>query len=125
MLEENVLQLPLPDDLRDLLERSAGWSMLRDREAILSLALGGAGADTYDVAYDVEGAGRVVEATVTRCRNGIAINYPDPRMRRRDPDCLVVADDLPSDKDRYEDRFGEPFDGVRRATFEWLQTQEL
>src|SRR5439155_23133168 len=98
----------LPEDLLDLLAGCPGWTVPRDRAAILRLALGDGKADVFDVAYDVPGRGRVVEATVTRCKNGLSINYPDPRMRRRDPDCLVVADDQPSDKDRYLDRFGEP-----------------
>src|ERR1041384_3555877 len=119
--------MPLPDDLRALLEACAGWSVPHDREEILRLALGPKGGfePTFDVSYDVPGHGRVLEATVTRCKNGLSVNYPDPRMRRRDPDCLVVADALPSDKDRYENRFGEPFSAVRKATFDWLEQQEL
>src|SRR5262245_63772121 len=117
MLEENFQHLPLPDDLKVLLGACPGWTVPRDRETILRLALGEGNADTFEVAYDLPGTGRIVEATVTRCKNGLAINYPDPRMRRRDPDRLVVADDQPSDKDRYVDRFGEPFDALRQATF--------
>ena len=29
---------------------------------------------------------------MTRCKNGLAINYIESYMRRRDPDCLVVAE---------------------------------
>ncbi len=124
MLEQNFLNLPLPADLKALLGGCPGWSVPRSREAILQMALGDA-KDVYDVAYDVPGRGRVVEATVTRCKNGLSVNYPDPHMRRRDPECLVVADDQPSDKDRFVDRWGEPFDGLRDETFEWLKQQEL
>ena len=46
-------------------------------------------------------------------------------MRRRDPACMVIADDRPTDKTRYLDRFGESFDRVRGETFEWLKTQPL
>jgi Domain of unknown function (DUF4914) len=125
MLETNFLEIALPEDLKTLLDACTSWSIPQDRAEILKLALGESGAAEYEVGYEVPGFGRIVEATVTRCKNGLSVNYPDPRMRRRDPDCLVVADDQPSDKDRYDHRFGEPFDGVRRATFEWLRQQDL
>ena len=79
----------------------------------------------HEVAYDVPGRGRVVEATVCRVKNGIAANYVEPYMRRRDPDCMLIADDLPTDKLRFEDEFGESFDALRAETFAWLKTQEL
>src|SRR5512145_190565 len=71
---------------------------------LLDLSVGGAGRDSFEVAYDVPGKGRVVEATVARVRNGISANYPEPYMRRRDPDCMVVADGLPTDKERFAER---------------------
>ena len=58
-------------------------------------------------------------------KNGLSVNYPDPAMRRRDPDCMVVADDQPSDKERFDYRFGESFDGLRKETFEWFKKQDL
>ena len=71
------------------------------------------------------GMGRIVEAVVTKARNGLAINFPDPAMRRRDPDAMVIGDTLPTDKPTYEQRFGEPFDKTRQQTLDWLKTQEL
>jgi len=124
MLEKHFRQMPLPDELKDLLGSCRGFVVPHDRQNILQLALGGNNA-VFEVAYDVPGQGRIVEATVTRCRNGLSVNYVEPRMRRRDPDCLVVADDQPSDKVRFVDRFGKPFDGLRQETFKWLQQQEL
>ena len=40
------------------------------------------------------GKGRVVEAVACRVKNGISANYLEPYMRRRDPDCMVIADDI-------------------------------
>jgi hypothetical protein len=125
MLEKDYLKMPLPKELKSILSSCPGFVVPSDREMILQLAMGDSDSDVYDVAYDVPGRGQVVEATVTRCKNGLSINYQDPGMRRRDPDCLVVADEGPSDKDRFDDRFGRPFDGVRQETFEWLNQQEL
>ncbi len=56
---------------------------------------------------------------------GISANYLEPYMRRRDPNCMLIADDQPTDKQRYEDRFGEDFSGMREETFDWLKDQEL
>jgi hypothetical protein len=49
----------------------------------------------HEVAYDVPGKGRVVEARVCRTKNGINANYLEPYMRRRDPDCMVIGDNCP------------------------------
>jgi len=79
----------------------------------------------HEVAYDVPGRGRVVEAMVCRVRNGVAANYTEPYMRRRDPDCMVIGDELPTNKPRFSERFGRDFAPVRQETFDWLKTQEL
>ncbi|HEX9117168.1 MAG TPA: DUF4914 family protein, partial [Anaerolineae bacterium] len=93
---------------------------------LVDLAVGDHGTRQYfEVAYDVPGKGRVVEATVARVRNGVAANYTEPYMRRRDPDCMVIADDQPTDKETFSQRFGKAFDPVRAETFAWLKTQEL
>lgn len=67
----------------------------------------------------------VVEASVTRCKNGLAVNYPEPYMRRRDPDCMFIADERETDKARFQQHFQRPFEPLRQETFHWLQNQEL
>ncbi|MBN1119776.1 MAG: DUF4914 family protein [Anaerolineae bacterium] len=79
----------------------------------------------FKVVYDLPDREPVVEATVVRVRNGMSVNYPEPYMRRRDPDCLLVGDDLPTNKPTYQERFGQPFDSVRQKAIDWLKTQEL
>jgi len=78
----------------------------------------------YTVGYDVSGH-FVPEAKVCRVRNGISANYLEPYMRRRDPECMVIADDLATDKPTYEGRFGVDFETTRQETFAWLKTQDL
>lgn len=78
----------------------------------------------FTVGYDVNGE-MVPEARVCRVKNGICANYLDPYMRRRDPNCMVIADDRATDKQTYRDRFGEDFEPLRQQTFEWLKTQDL
>jgi hypothetical protein len=79
----------------------------------------------YEVAFEVAGLGRVVEAVVTKARNGLAVNFPEPPMRRRDANAMVVGDSLPTDKPTYQERFGERFEKTRQKTLTWLESQEL
>jgi hypothetical protein len=92
---------------------------------LTALACGGTDCNSFEVAYEISGLGRVVEATVARVRNGVSVNYPEPYMRRRDPDCVLVGDELPTDKETFEQRFGLEFSPVRAEAFEWLRGQEL
>ena len=114
----------LPGDVRAMLEACASVTMPQTREELYALALGPTGGPVFDVVYDVDGA-PVKEVDVVRCKNGIAVNYVEDYMRRRDPDCMRIGDDLPTDKPRFRDRHGEPFDNLRTQTLEWLSRQEL
>lgn len=88
--------------------------------------LGEVAADGYyTVGYDVPGKGFYPEAKVCEVNNGIAANYLEAYMRRRDPDCMVVGDDRATDKATFQGRFGESFDGLREETIEWLKTQPI
>lgn len=78
----------------------------------------------FTVGYDVEDR-FVPEAKVCRVRNGISANYLEPYMRRRDPNCMVIADDRATDQQTFKSRFGEDFESLRQETFRWLKTQDL
>ncbi|WP_442484624.1 DUF4914 family protein [Aeoliella sp. SH292] len=79
----------------------------------------------YTVGYDVPNQGFVPEAIVCQTRNGVAANYMDAYMRRRDPDCMLVGDDTHTDKPTYETRYGKPFTDLRHETIEWLKEQPI
>jgi hypothetical protein len=111
--------------MESILASAPKVALAQTREEILAMALGGQAEGTYDVAYDVPGLGMYTEATVAKCANGLAVNYPEPYMRRRDPDCLVVADEMPTDKPKYKNLYGEPFFPLRQEVFEWLKNQPL
>ena len=115
----------LPADVAATLEAAPEVLVPRSRSQLVRLSLGETELPQFEVAYEVPGRGRVVEATVTRCRNGIAVNYAEPYMRRRDPDSMVVADEGPSEKPRFVDRFAGPFAPVRREILGWLSEQQL
>ena len=117
--------MDLPEQVADVLRHCKSVRFPQSREEVLSMAMGERSNGLFEVGYDVPGRGRVVEATVAKCKNGLAINYAEPYMRRRDPDCMVVGDAEPTDKTSYVDRFGKSFDSVRMETFEWLKRHDL
>ena len=118
-------KLNLPKDARDTLNKAPRviWPLAADE--LIDLACGGPGLDQFEVRYDVPEKGSILEATVARVRNGVVANYPEPYMRRRDPDCMVIADDLPTDKPTFKDRFGYEFKTLRDETLSWLSQQPL
>jgi hypothetical protein len=118
-------KLNLPPDAARVLSRAPRVVVPATLADLSNLAVGGPNGLQVEVAYDVPGRGRVVEAVVARVRNGISANYIEPYMRRRDPDSMLVADDLPTDKPRYSERCGKDFSGLRAETFAWLEQQEL
>jgi len=124
--DERLARIHMPADAEHLLRARDGRTIIvpQDRAELIELSLGGV-PDRFEVAYEVPQRGRVVEAEVVRCRNGVAVNMPEPYMRRRDPDCMVVADEEPSDKPRFHDRFGAPFTNWRSDIFAWLAKQSL
>lgn len=117
-------RIQLAPEVRAALDASPRLLMPETREELYQISLGPQGGPVFKVDYDANGT-IVTEATVTRCRNGLAVNYPEDYMRRRDPNCMHIADDLPTDKNRYSEKFGKPFAPVRLETLEWLGTQEL
>jgi len=118
-------KLSFSSEITDLLKSCKGIIIPKTREDLLALAMGGSlKNDSFDVTYDVNGK-QITEATVVHCKNGVAVNYTEDYMRRRDPDCLIVADDLPSDKPRYKDEYKADFSILRKLTLEWLTGQEL
>ena len=121
-----ALPFPIPSEAADILEAAPSVTIAHSVEQLIPLSVRDAGPDGWhDVAYDVPNRGRVVEARVCQVRNGIAANYLEAYMRRRDPDCMVIGDRRPTNKPTYLERFEEEFEPVRQSTFAWLKTQSL
>ena len=114
-----------PGEAADILTHCKRLTVANAVNELIDLACGGPTSNYFEVSYDVPGKGMTTEATVARVRNGVVANYPDPYMRRRDPDCLVIGDGLPTDKEAFKQRFGCEFAPLRQQTFEWLKSQEL
>ena len=117
-------RLSLPADLARVVEESPRVTVPESRQALYELIFDGGSTNETKVGYDIGGT-TVTEATVVRCRNGAVVNYREDYMRRRDPDSMRIADDLPTDKPRFEESYGYPFSRLREETMAWLAGQEL
>lgn len=115
--------IDLPEAVAELLGRCRSFTLF-DTTAQLATAAT-AGQPSFEVRYEVPGKGNVLEATVERVRNGISANYAEPYMRRRDPGTMAVADDRPSDKARFREKYGYEFDDLQQQTLDWLAQQDL
>jgi hypothetical protein len=112
------------DEIMKILDEAPSVVIPESRKQILDLATG-QGQDVFKVNYDIEGIGIVEEVTVTKCKNGVSVNYNEPYMRRRDPECTSIGDDLPTDKKTFKEKYDRDFKDVRSETLEWLRHQEL
>jgi hypothetical protein len=114
-----------PHELAEILAAAPSVKIASTVQDLIDLACGGPDSNQMEVAYDLPDGRRITEAVVARVRNGVAANYLDPYMRRRDPDCMVIGDNEPTDKKRFTDRFGYDFTKLRAETVAWLKTQPL
>lgn len=114
-----------PEELADLFSRAPSLAIASSADELVDIACGGEGSDSMDVSYTLPDGRVIVEANVARVRNGVSANYPDPYMRRRDPDCMLVADPRATDKERYHDKYGTDFSDLRRETIDWMAKQDL
>lgn len=122
----SLLPFRLPEPVRVLAEKAPSVTVPRSLDELRELAVRDADErGWHEVAYEVPGKGRIAEAQACRVKNGIAANYFEPYMRRRDPDCMVIGDERPTDKPTFKARYGRSFDPLRDETLEWLATQPL
>ncbi len=124
-MNDVIKKMILPEELQAVLSKGMDVTIPETRDELLEIAMGGKGCDLFKVEYDVPGKGRVTEATVARCKNGAVVNYSDIYMRRRDPECMLIADQGATDKVRYSDKVGSDFSSLRALSFEWLATMDL
>lgn len=124
-MNELLQKFNFSDDVKAIISGCKSVVVPATKEELLALSFGPEGGNEFEVRYDVEGKGSVLEATVTRCRNGVIGNYPEDYMRRRDPDSLIVSDDKETDKPRYEEVYHKDFKELRDATLNWLKEQDL
>lgn len=115
----------LPDDVSRILRNARSVTVASGIDDLESLACGTRENKTATVSYALPDGKIIDEVDVVRLKNGVSANYREVYMRRRDPDCMVVADANPSDKSRFKDRYGKEFASLKAETFDWLQQQDL
>lgn len=126
MTESTILNFKLPPAAAEVLAEAPSVTVAENTDQLFALATRDVGPDGFHVVgYDVPGKGFVEEVKVCNVKNGIAANYLEPYMRRRDPDCMVIGDKQPTDKPTFTERYNKDFDELRGETFEWLKTQDL
>ncbi len=124
-MSEFWLDWKISSELRKVLSECVKPIYPENRQELVNMALDGAHRKEFEIGYAVERLGYTPEADVVKCNNGIVINYRDPYMRRRDPDCMYVNNISKTDKTVFNENFGYDFDNLRNKTFDWLKSCEL
>ncbi|TRX52048.1 DUF4914 family protein [Fulvivirga sp. M361] len=120
-----IASIPIRERIEILKKSAPSFQVASSVEDLIELATGGKDQSSFEVAYELPDGKSTLEANVVRVKNGIAANYPDAYLRRRDPDSMAIADDYPTDKERFSDRFGYSFESLKDETFDWLSQQDL
>ena len=115
----------LPEDLTEALKKCKCICYPETKDELIEMCFGPTHSSKYDVVYQIPGQGTFKEAEVIRCKNGPVANFMEDYMRRRDPDCMRIGDDLPTDKPRFKDVYGYEFTDLRKETMEWFKTQQV
>ncbi len=115
----------LPDNVKDILLNALLFTNYNSIEDLMHAATGDAKNGVYEVKYDVPGKGEYTEAIVHKVRNGISANFTEAYMRRRDPETMAIADDAPTDKKRFREKYTFDFPGLQQKTYSWLKEQKL
>ena len=106
-MDKNMInRFVLPEDLKQALDSAEKIIFPKTKAQLVELCYGPNGAARFNVSYDISEKESYVEADVVRCKNGPSVNFTDAYMRRRDPDCMYIGDELPTDKPKFEDRWG-------------------
>lgn len=117
--------IDLPENVEFVLNACKSFTFFNTTEELSNAATNGKENKEFSVSYNIEGKGTFTEAIVHRVKNGIAVNYTEAYMRRRDPGTMVIGDEKTTAKTRFSDKFGYSFNKVQKETFDWLKKQDL
>jgi hypothetical protein len=115
----------LPEDARKILENCKSFKVFDTVDQLAIAAVNGEENDSFEVKYTLPTGEDYIEAIVHKVTNGISANYTDAYMRRRDPDTMLIGDDLPTDKLGFKEFMGYDFNDLRSETISWLTSQDL
>ena len=115
----------LPENACRVLKNCKSLTVFNSTGKLAEAATNGKENNKFFLKYEIPGKGDYIEVEVHRVKNGISANYTEAYMRRRDPDTMSIADNLPTDKKRFLDKYGFEFSSIQSETFDWLQNQDL
>lgn len=115
----------LEDDVEKILKESPKLHFVHSRRELMNEIFGGTDAKQVEVSFDLGNGKQYKEIEVVRCKNGISVNFFDNYMRRRDPNAMVIADNLVTNKKTYKQMYTKDFSKTRQETFDWLKGQAL
>lgn len=115
----------ISEELKTSLTNAKKVIFPKSREELIELSFGNKDITNIEIGFDVENIGYVPEVDLVKCKNGVVVNYKDPYMRRRDPDCMLVNNISKTDKKNFNEAQGYDFDSLRNETFDWLCNNEL
>lgn len=115
----------IPEELKACLKKAKKVILPTTREELIELSFGGKNITNIEIGFDVKKRGYVAEVDLVKCKNGLVVNYKDPYMRRRDPDCMLVNNISKTDKKNFKEALGYEFDSLRKETFDWLEENDL
>jgi len=125
-MSKNWQNWDIPNELKTCLSGCKNIIIPKTREELIDLSMGGANVKNVEVGFVVDDKiGYVPEVDIVRCKNGIAVNYKDDYMRRRDPDCMLVNNITKTDKTNFQEAMGYDFTSLRNKTFDWLKDNDL
>jgi len=119
-MEENLERIAFSEEVKEILVNCSSVCIPKSRAEIYDMVFGGEKENSFDITYTVYGKEKK-EADVVRCRNGAVVNYTEDYMRRRDPECMVISDKKPTDKQRFQEAYGYEFSNLRKETLLWLK----
>lgn len=123
--DEWFKKMVIPADLKEVFEKNQDITVPKTKKELYDMCFGTSKSGVHIVGYTIPGKGYVQEAEVVLCKNGASVNFTESYMRRRDPHCMYIGDDLPTDKPRLKDEWGfDPAD-LRAITMNWLENQNL
>lgn len=125
LITSGIRNLTIPPEVENLLNSAKSVTHFNTADELRNVATGGPENSSFEVKYDVPGIGEYTEAIVHRVENGISANYTEAYMRRRDPGTMLIADNNPTDKEKFSDAYGYDFEDLRTETLEWLKQNDL
>lgn len=123
-MNHKLTKIKLTNELENIFRKAKSVIVPTTKAQLLELTFPN-GADPEQVIGFNVGGKFIKEAELTKCKNGVVVNFLEDYMRRRDPNCLVIADEKATDKEKFSKRFGYEFSTLRNETFDWLANQEL